>query len=88
MGLDHLAELPAVMLSAGQRRRLALARLAASPGQVWLMDEPTVTLDTGAIDRLAAMVARHRAAGGIAIVATHDAFTAPDAVDLVLGGAP
>jgi heme exporter protein A len=88
MGLDHLAELPAVMLSAGQRRRLALARLAASPGQVWLMDEPTVTLDAGAIDRLAAMVARHRAAGGIAIVATHDAFTAPDAVDLVLGGAP
>jgi heme exporter protein A len=88
MGLDHLAELHAVMLSAGQRRRLALARLAASPGEVWLMDEPTVTLDAGAIDRLATMVAGHRAAGGIVVVATHDAFTAPGAIDLVLGRAP
>ena len=86
MGLDNLAELPAVMLSAGQRRRLALARLAASPGEVWLMDEPTVTLDTGSIDRLGDMVARHRAVGGIVIVATHDAFAAPGANDLELGG--
>jgi heme exporter protein A len=88
MGLGHLGDLPAVMLSAGQRRRLALARLAASPGQVWLMDEPTVTLDAGAVDRLTALVAGHRAAGGIVVVATHDAFTAPGAVDLDLGGAP
>jgi heme exporter protein A len=87
-GLGDLGDLPAVMLSAGRRRRLALARLAAAPGEVWLMDEPTVTLDAGAIDRLAAMVAGHRAAGGIVVVATHDAFTAPGAVELELGGRP
>ncbi len=87
MALDHLGDLPAVMLSAGQRRRLALARLAASPGAIWLMDEPTVTLDTESIARLGAMVAAHRAAGGMVIVATHDSFTAPGAHELDLGGA-
>jgi len=88
MGLDRLGDLPAVMLSAGQRRRLALSRLAASPGSVWLLDEPTITLDAGSIDRLSALVARHRAAGGIVIAATHEAFDAPEARRLDLGGAP
>ena len=84
MGLESLADLPAVMLSAGQRRRLALARLAASPGHVWLLDEPTVTLDTESIDRLAAMVATQRDSGGIVIAATHDAFDTPGASHLDL----
>ena len=86
MALDHLGDLPAVMLSAGQRRRLALARLAASPGTVWLMDEPTVTLDADSIARLGAMVSDHRAAGGMVIAATHDSFTAPGAHELDLAG--
>ena len=88
VGLDRLADLPAVMLSAGQRRRLALARLAACPGEIWLLDEPTVTLDADSVTRLAKMVADHRGSGGMVIAATHDAFDAPGARHLDLGEAP
>jgi len=88
VGLERLGDLPAVMLSAGQRRRLALARLAASPGAVWLMDEPTVTLDAGSVARLSTMVDGHRTAGGIVVAATHDGFDAPGARHLDLGGEP
>ena len=88
MGLERLADLPALMLSAGQRRRLALARLAACPGQVWLLDEPTVTLDADSVTRLSRMVADHREAGGMVIAATHDAFDAPGARHLDLGESP
>lgn len=88
VGLDSLSDLPAVMLSAGQRRRLALARLAASPGHVWLLDEPTVTLDAESIGRLTAMVASHRQSGGIVVAATHDTFDAPGANHVDLGDAP
>lgn len=85
VGLERLADLPAVMLSAGQRRRLALARLAACPGNVWLLDEPTVTLDADSVTRLSRMVADHRETGGMVIAATHDAFDAPGAQHLDLG---
>ena len=84
-GLERLAGLPAAMLSAGQRRRLALARLALAEGGCWLMDEPSVTLDAASLDRLAAMTARHRAAGGIAVVASHDTLDLPGARRLDLG---
>ncbi len=87
VGLERLADLPAVMLSAGQRRRLALARLAACPGEVWLLDEPTVTLDADSVARLSVMVADHRGNGGMVIAATHDAFDAPEAGHLDLGNA-
>ena len=85
VGIGHLADLPASMLSAGQRRRLALARLALTRGGCWLMDEPTVTLDSASLARLAAMIARHRAEGGIAVIASHDALDLPGAQALDLG---
>jgi heme exporter protein A len=55
----------------GQRRRLALARLVASPAPLWLLDEPTTGLDSGAIDDLLAALAAHRADGGRVVLSTH-----------------
>lgn len=69
--LDHLADLPAGWLSAGQRRRLAFSRLLASRRPVWLLDEPTAALDTASEARLVGHVTAHLEAGGIAVVATH-----------------
>jgi heme exporter protein A len=71
VGLEALADLPARMLSAGQRRRLALARLALGHAPVWLLDEPTLGLDAAAVERLGAMLASHRAGGGMVVAATH-----------------
>ncbi|MEM7122202.1 MAG: heme ABC exporter ATP-binding protein CcmA [Pseudomonadota bacterium] len=85
MGLERLVDLPAAMLSAGQRRRLALSRLAACPGNVWLLDEPTVTLDADSVTRLSRMVADHRDEGGMVIAATHDTFDMPGARHVDLG---
>ena len=72
--LQELADRPGRMLSAGQRRRLALARLTVSPAPLWLLDEPTVGLDTASQKALVAAIARHRAAGGMLIMATHQAL--------------
>ena len=71
LGIAGLAEVPARLLSAGQRRRLALARLAAATTRLWLLDEPTVALDEGAVASLHSLMAEHRAGGGRVIVATH-----------------
>ena len=71
VGLAELADLPARLLSAGQRRRLALARLPLSKAPLWLLDEPTLGLDARAIAQLATMLAAHRAGGGIIVTATH-----------------
>lgn len=71
LGLEALADLPARFLSAGQRRRLTLARLLATARPLWLLDEPGVGLDRASRDRLEAAIARHRADGGICVVATH-----------------
>ncbi|PPR09203.1 MAG: Cytochrome c biogenesis ATP-binding export protein CcmA [Alphaproteobacteria bacterium MarineAlpha11_Bin1] len=73
-GLTALADLPARMLSAGQTRRLALARMLASPAPLWLLDEPTVSLDTRAMERLVAAIADHRAGGGIVVLSTNVAL--------------
>lgn len=70
-GLDGLAPVPARYLSAGQRHRLSLARLLASPAELWLLDEPTVALDTDAVSVLLAALAEHRARGGMAAIATN-----------------
>ncbi len=70
-GIAGIADIPARFLSAGQRRRLSLARLAAITRPVWLLDEPTVALDQAAISRFAELTADHLAKGGIAIAATH-----------------
>lgn len=71
MGLAPLAELPARVLSSGQKRRLALARLALAPVPLWLLDEPTTGLDAASVERLRPLLAAHRAAGGIVVAATH-----------------
>lgn len=79
MGLATQSALPGRYLSAGQRRRLALARLLVSDAELWLLDEPSVGLDTASLTKLRTAIADHRAGGGIVIAATH--------VDLGLDGA-
>jgi len=71
LALGELAELPARMLSAGQKRRLALSRLALSRAPLWLLDEPTLGLDLASVDRFGALLAAHRAQGGLIVAATH-----------------
>ena len=71
MGLAHLADVPVRILSTGQRRRAALARVIASGAPLWLLDEPANGLDAEGQDRLAAAMAGHRAGGGALLVATH-----------------
>lgn len=72
LDLDRLAGLEVRKLSAGQRRRLALARLVASPRSLWLLDEPMAPLDTERRAVFAALMAEHLAAGGMMIAAVHD----------------
>ena len=71
LDLLHLGELPAGYLSAGQKRRLALARLLTVKRPLWLLDEPTAALDAASQTRFAAVMAEHVAAGGLLLVATH-----------------
>jgi heme ABC exporter ATP-binding subunit CcmA len=72
--LDAIADWPCRWLSAGQRRRLALARLVVTKAPVWLLDEPTSALDEDNQQRLERVIAEHRAAGGRAVVASHTAI--------------
>lgn len=91
VGLGHLASLDAGYLSAGQSRRLALARLLVSARAVWLLDEPTAALDTEGHDLVTRLLDRHLDMGGFAIAATHDPITLPDPArmeTLVLGVRP
>jgi heme exporter protein A len=84
VGLEDLAHLPARMLSAGQRRRVAIARLLVSDAMLWLLDEPTTALDTASVGRLGGLAAAHRAAGGMVIAATHLDLPLPGAVEFSL----
>jgi heme exporter protein A len=70
-GLSSYAAFPARMLSAGQRRRLALARLTLKRAPLWLLDEPTVGLDTASIGLFGEMLGEHLARGGVVVAATH-----------------
>src|SRR5690606_7356535 len=69
--LGALADQPLRLYSAGQKRRLALARLIAAPAPLWLLDEPSVGLDDRAVGALVEAVERHRRAGGLVVLATH-----------------
>ena len=71
VGLDHIAQLPAAYLSAGQRRRLSIARLLAVKRPIWLLDEPTSSLDTNGQAMMADLMRDHLAGGGIIVAATH-----------------
>lgn len=69
--LEPLATIPAGYLSAGQKRRACLARLLVTHRPVWLLDEPTVSLDTASVGLLAQQVAAHADRGGLVVAATH-----------------
>jgi heme exporter protein A len=71
LGIAPLADLHAGVLSAGQKRRVALARLIVARRPVWLLDEPATALDAAAEETLSGIVAEHLAGGGMAIIATH-----------------
>jgi heme exporter protein A len=85
VGLASIAGLPAAYLSAGQRRRLSIARLIAVPRPVWLLDEPTSALDAAAQATLKAMMAAHLTAGGLIMAATHGPIGIEPAAELKLG---
>lgn len=71
VGLDHATHLPAAYLSAGQRRRLSIARLLVARRPVWLLDEPTSALDTKGQELFVNLMRDHLAGDGIVIAATH-----------------
>jgi heme exporter protein A len=84
-GLAHVRDIPAGYLSAGQKRRLGLARVLLSDRPIWLLDEPTVSLDSAAQAMLDAAVNAHLAAGGAVVAATHAALGFANARELRLG---
>jgi heme exporter protein A len=84
VGLDALVDLPAAYLYAGQRRRLSIARLLAVKRPVWLLDEPTSTLDSAAQEQLGGIMRAHLADGGIIVAATHGALGLDGAKKLLL----
>lgn len=71
LGLMHLTQVPVRLLSAGQAKRATLARVAASGAPLWLLDEPLNGLDSEGVQRLDALVARHRQGGGAVLAASH-----------------
>jgi heme exporter protein A len=82
--LQSLADLPFAVLSAGQRRRVALARLLVVARPLWLLDEPTTALDSASQARLGAEMHRHLNAGGMIMAATHGGLDLPNARQLSL----
>jgi len=85
MGIAHLADVPVRILSAGQRKRAALARVIAGKAALWLLDEPANGLDADGQARLEAAMAAHRAAGGAVLAATHQPLALGAAKPVTLG---
>ncbi|TFG88039.1 MAG: heme ABC exporter ATP-binding protein CcmA, partial [Hyphomicrobiales bacterium] len=84
-GLEPLADLPAGLLSAGQKKKLALSRLYTAHRPIWLLDEPSVSLDTASVKQLDTAIRDHLKAGGIAVVSTHVPLKTKFAHQLTLG---
>ena len=84
MGIAHLAEVPVRMLSTGQRKRAALARVLACNAPLWLLDEPANGLDTEGRERLEKGMAAHRVRGGAILLATHQPLALPDCARVTL----
>lgn len=83
-GIERLADVPGRFLSAGQRRRVNLARILVAPAPLWLLDEPRTALDAEAVRRLDAAIAAHRAEGGLVAMAMHGGHPPPGAAVLDL----
>jgi heme exporter protein A len=85
VGLEPLADLPAAYLSAGQRRRVSIARLVAVTRPLWLLDEPTSALDAASQASLATLMAGHLAGGGMIVAAAHGPIGLAQPRELRLG---
>ena len=88
VGLLPLWDVPARLLSSGQKRRTALARVLASGADLWLLDEPTVGLDVASVERLGPVFERHRAEGGMIVATSHTPLPLENAETLMLGARP
>jgi heme exporter protein A len=84
LGLDHLSEIAARRLSAGQRRRLALARLTLGSAALWLLDEPATALDAGGLQILGELISGCRREGGIVVYSSHETLPVGDVLRLEL----
>jgi heme exporter protein A len=87
LGLGHVAQAPVAILSAGQKRRVALARLLVAFRPLWLLDEPLTALDAASRTRVAGLMRDHCALGGMIVAATHEPIGLEEARELPLGGA-
>jgi len=85
LGLEHVLGLPCAYLSAGQRRRVALARLLVSRRPLWLLDEPAAALDSASRALLTRLMGEHLAAGGLVVAATHEPLGI-QAMEIRIGG--
>jgi heme exporter protein A len=85
IGLAHVAQAPVAILSAGQKRRVALARLLVAFRPLWLLDEPLTALDKASRERFARIMVDHLALGGMIIAATHEPLGLENARELPLG---
>ncbi len=84
MAIDPLAEIPVRMLSTGQKRRAAIARVIAGAAPLWLLDEPANGLDAASLERLESAIAVHRNGGGAVLVASHVPVALPGAAVMTL----
>jgi heme exporter protein A len=87
-GLRGREELPVRFLSAGQKRRVLLARLVTRQARLWILDEPFTALDVKAVDMLSALIAEHAAGGGIAVLTSHQALPLAGGRSIRVGAAP
>jgi heme exporter protein A len=85
LGVGHLADVPGRFLSAGQKRRVNLARILATPAVLWLLDEPHTALDRAAVKSLNNAIAEHRAGGGMVAISSHAEDSLADAREIDLG---